>query len=145
MLLGGNIVGAFRDLVEGVQQNFMRAVIKFNTDLTPSNVAKAYAYVSTNATSDAMAVNLLSKLCLKYRLSNTDVGRIAERAKSGRNGIFNYDTWLYGTLRSPDFMNRMTLFVARCMQDGVWDAFSINGDNDLEYNWKKDKRFEIYA
>ena len=145
MLLGGNIVGAFRDLVEGAQQNFMRAVIKFNTDLTPSNVAKAYAYVSTHATSDAMAVNLLSKLCLKYRLSNTDVGRIAERAKSGRNGIFNYDTWLYGTLRSPDFMNRMTLFVARCMQDGVWDAFSINGDNDLEYNWKKDKRFEIYA
>ena len=145
MLLGGNIVGAFRDLVEGAQQNFMRAVIKFNTDLTPSNVAKAYAYVSTHATSDAMAVNLLSKLCLKYRLSNTDVGRIAERAKSGRNGIFNYDTWLYGTLRSPDFMNRMTLFVARCMQDGVWDAFSINGDNDLKYNWKKDKRFEIYA
>ena len=145
MLLGGNIVGAFRDIIEGAQQNFMRAIIKFNTDLTPANVAKAYAYVSTHATSDAMAVNLLSKLCLKYRLSNTDVGRIAERAKSGRNGIFNYDTWLYSTLRSPDFLNRMTLFVARCMQDGVWDAFSINENNDLQYNWKKDKRFEIYA
>lgn len=145
MLLGGNIVGAFRDIIEGAQQNFMRAVIKFNTDLTPSNIAKAYAYVSTHSTSDTMAVNLLSKLCLKYRLSNTDVGRIAERAKSGRNGIFNYDTWLYGTLRSPDFLNRMTLFVARCMQDGVWDAFSINENNDLVYNWKKDKRFYIYA
>lgn len=145
MLLGGNIVGAFRDIIEGAQQNFIRAAIKFNTDLTPANIAKAYAYVSTHATSNAMAVNLLSKLCLKYRLSNTDVGRIAERAKTGRNGIFNYDNWLYGTLRSPDFMNRMTLFVARCMQDGVWDSFSINKDNDLEYNWKNDKRFNIYA
>lgn len=115
MLLGGNVVGAFRDAIEGVQQNFLRSVIKLNTDLTPSNVAKAYAYVTTHATSNAMAVNLLSKLCLKYRLSNTDVGRIAERAKSGRNGIFNYDNWLYSTLRSPDFLNRMTLFVARCM------------------------------
>ena len=145
MLLGGNIVGAFRDIIEGVQQNFLRSVIKLNTDLTPSNVAKAYAYVSTHATSNAMAVNLLSKLCLKYRLSNTDVARIAERAKSGRNGIFNYDNWLYGTLRSPDFLNRMTLFVARCMQDGVWNAFSINDNNDLVYDWKKDSRFSIYA
>lgn len=145
MLVGGNIVGAFRDLIEGAQQNFIRSTIKFNTDLNPSNISKAYAYVTTHATSNAMAVNLLSKLCLKYRLSNTDVGRIAERAKSGRNGIFNYDNIIYGTLRSPDFINRMTLFVARCMQDGVWEAFSINKDNDLEYNWKNDKRFEIYA
>lgn len=145
MLLGGNIVGAFRDTIEGVQQNFLRSVIKLNTDLTPSNVAKAYTYVTTHATSNAMAVNLLSKLCLKYRLSNTDVGRIAERAKSGRNGIFNYDNWLYSTLRSPDFLNRMTLFVARCMQDGVWDALSIDDNNDLKYDWKKDSRFSIYA
>lgn len=145
MLLGGNIVGAFRDIIEGAQQNFLRAVIKYNTDLKPSNITKAYEYVTTHATSNAMAVNLLSKLCLKYRLSNTDVGRIAERAKSGRNGIFNYDTWLYGTLRSPDFINRMTLFVARCMQDGVWDAFSIDSNNDLSYDWKKDSRFSIYA
>lgn len=145
MLIGGNIVGAFRDIIEGAQQNFMRSVIKLNTNIDPSNVAKAYSYVTTHATSNAMAVNLLSKLCLKYRLSNTDVGRIAERAKTGRNGIFNYDTWLYGTLRSPDFINRMTLFVARCMQDGVWDAFSINSNNDLVYDWKKDKRFSIYA
>lgn len=92
-----------------------------------------------------MAVNLLSKLCLKYRLSNTDVGRIAERAKSGRNGIYNYDTWLYGTLRSPDFLNRMTLFVAKCMHDRVWDAYSIDEGNNLVYDWKKDARFSIYA
>lgn len=145
MLVGGNIVGAFRDIIEGAQQNFIRAAIKYNTDLNVSNVAKAYAYVSTHATSNAMAVNLLSKLCLKYRLSNTDVGRIAERAKTQRNGIFNYDNAMYATLRSPDFLNRMTLFVARCMQDGVWDALSIDKDNNLSYDWKKDERFSIYA
>lgn len=145
MLVGGNIVGAFRDIIEGTQQNFIRAALKYNTDLKASNVAKAYAYVSTHATSNAMAVNLLSKLCLKYRLSNTDVGRIAERAKTQRNGIFSYDNALYSTLRSPDFLNRMTLFVARCMQDGVWEAFSIDKNNNLVYNWKKDARFSIYA
>lgn len=145
MLLGGNVVSMFRDIIEGVQQNFMRSLIKLNTDIDPNSVRKAYQYVTTHATSNAMAVNLLSKLCLKYRLSNTDVGRIAERAKSSRNGIFNFDNWMYGTLRSPDFLNRMTLFVAKCMHDGVWDAYSIDKDNNLVYNWKKDKRFDVYA
>lgn len=145
MLLGGNVVSMFRDSIEGVQQNFMRSLIKLNTDIDPNSVRRAYQYVTTHATSNAMAVNLLSKLCLKYRLSNTDVGRIAERAKSSRNGIFNFDNWMYGTLRSPDFLNRMTLFVAKCMHDGVWDAYSIDKDNNLVYDWKKDKRFDVYA
>lgn len=145
MILGGNIVGMFRDTFEGFQQNFIRSVIKLNTDIDPTSVRKAYQYVMMHSTSNAMAVNLLSKLCLKYRLSNTDVGRIAERAKSGRNGIYNYDTWLYGTLRSPDFLNRMTLFVAKCMHDRVWDAYSIDESNNLVYDWKKDGRFSIYA
>lgn len=145
MLLGGNVVSMFRDAFEGVQQNFIRSVIKLNTDIDPSSVRKAYQYVMTHATSNAMAVNLLSKLCLKYRLSNTDVGRISERAKSSRNGIFNWDNWMYGTLRSPDFLNRMTLFVAKCMHDGVWEAYSIDKDNNLVYNWKNDKRFDRLA
>lgn len=145
MLLGGNVVSMFRDSIEGVQQNFMRSLIKLNTNIDPNSVRRAYQYVTTHATSNAMAVNLLSKLCLKYRLSNTDVGRIAERAKSSRNGIFNFDNWMYGTLRSPDFLNRMTLFVAKCMHDGVWDAYSIDKDNNLVYDWKKDKRFDVYA
>lgn len=145
ILLGGNVVSAVRDSLEGLQQNLIRSLIKFNTDIDPESVRKAYKYVMIHSTSDAMAVNLLSKLCLKYRLSNTDVGRIAERAKSGRNGIYNYDNWLYSTLRGPDFLNRMVLFVARCMHDGVWDAYSIDNDNNLVYDWKKDIRFSIYA
>lgn len=145
MLLGGNVVSMFRDAFEGVQQNFIRSVIKLNTDIDPSSVRKAYQYVMTHATSNAMAVNLLSKLCLKYRLSNTDVGRISERAKSSRNGIFNWDNWMYGTLRSPDFLNRMTLFVAKCMHDGVWGAYSIDKENNLMYDWRQDKRFDKLA
>lgn len=145
MLVGGNIVGAFRDVFEGVQQNFIRSVLKYQTDLKPKYVAEALAYVSKNGTTNAMSVNLLSKLCLMYRLSNTDVGRIAERSKTGRNGITNWQNGLYFTLRGPDFLNRMTLFVARCMQDGVWNAYSIDKNGRLVYDWKKDTRFTQYA
>lgn len=38
----------------------------------------------------------------------------------------------------------MTLFVAKCYEDGVYDAFDIK-DGELVYDWKKDKRFSIYA
>ncbi len=145
ILVGGNVVGFVRDTIQGLEENFIRTYTKLNTDIDNKSVAKAYAYVTRHATSNAMAVNLLGKLCLKYRLSNTDIGRIAERAKSGRNGILNYDNWLYSTMRSPDFMNRMVLFVAKCMHDGVWDAYSIDKNNNLIYNWKKDERFSIYA
>ena len=141
MLLGGNIVGALRDTLEGAQQNFIRSVIKLNTDITPQEVRKAYTYVFTHSSSNAMAQNLLSQLCLKYRISNTDVGRIAERAKTGRTGILNMENIMYSTLRCPDFLNRMTLFVAKCMHDGVWDAFSLDSQGNLKYDWTKDKRF----
>lgn len=145
VLIGGNIVGFVRDMFQGLEENFIRTFTKLNTDIDAKSVSKAYAYVTKHATSNAMAVNLLGKLCSKYRLSNTDVGRIGERYKTGRNGILNYDNWLYGTMRSPDFINRMTLFVAKCMHDGVWDAYSIDKHNNLVYDWKKDKRFEVYA
>ena len=145
MLLGGNVIGAFRDITQGVLENFNRSLIGFNTNISSKSLTKAYAYVTTHSTSNAMAVNLLSRLCLKYRLSNTDISRVGERAKSDRNGIYNYDNLLYSTMRGPDFLNRMTLFVARCMEDGVWDAISIDENNNLHYDWKQDKRFSIYA
>lgn len=144
MLLGGNIVSALRDSMEGAQQNFIRSVIKLNTDLDPKDISKAYAYVWTHSSSNAMAQNLLSKLCLRYRISNTDVGRIAEKAKTGRNGVLNYENWMYSTLRGPDFLNRMTLFVAKCMHDGVWDAISLDSNGNLKYDWTKDDRFKAF-
>jgi hypothetical protein len=59
-----------------------------------------------------MKITLLSKLCVKYRLSNTDTARISERLRSNRQGLSNWDNIAYSSLRAPDFLNRMTLFIA---------------------------------
>ena len=144
LLLAGNITGAFRDCIQGVQQNFIRSVIKLGTDLNPRDIASAYAYVHTHSTTNPMAQNLLSKLNLRFRISNMDQARIKERAKTARSGITNIENGFYFTLRGPDFLNRMTLFVARCIHDGVWDAFSLNSEGRLVYDWTKDKRFSAY-
>ena len=39
----------------------------------------------------------------------------------------------------------MVLFTARCLKDGVWDAFSLNENGDLIYDWRKDGRFFQFA
>jgi len=84
---------------------------------------------------------MLSKLQERFRLSNIDLASM-ESLKIGRGGITNYKNWAYSTLRRPDFLNRMTLFVARCMQDGCWEGWTIDKDDNLVYDWKKDKRFK---
>ena len=142
--LAGNAVAYFRDIENGFMENYLRTVTKFQTDISAANLTKAYGYVITHGTSNTMNINMLSKLCVRYRLSNTDLARITERLKTNRGGIYNWDNWAFSTLRSPDFLNRMTLFVAKAMQDGCFDAWYIEND-ELKYNWKKDKRFSIYA
>lgn len=141
--LAGNLVSFFRDIINGFGENFLRSVTKFQTDIKASNLTKAYEYVITNGRSNAMNINLLSKLNIRYRLSNTDLARIKERLRTGRNGVYNWDNWAYATLRSPDFLNRMTLFVARCMQDGVWEAYSLE-NGELKYDVNKDQRFQHF-
>lgn len=146
LFIAGNLRSAFRDSFEGLWQNFMRTATHFQNDLKAEYIRKGYKHVLQDMFKSDRDINIMSELCLRYRLSNTDAARISERALMGRGGIFNPDQWAYSTLRAPDFLNRMTLFVARCLQDGVWGAFSLDKEtHQLKYNWKEDERFKIYA
>jgi hypothetical protein len=85
----------------------------------------------------------MNQLNLKYRFSNLDIARISEGLKTSGSGILNAENWAYLTLRSPDYLNRMVLFSARMHHDGVEDAYYIK-DGELKYDWKLDKRFQVY-
>lgn len=141
----GNFTSMVRDTTEGLLQNVMRSVIKFQTDINGNDLAKAYGIVVKNSFTNVRSINLLSKLNIKYRISNVDVARIQEVLATGRAGIDNWENWAYATMRRPDYLNRMTLFVAKMIHDGVWDAISIDKYGEIQYDWKKDKRFSIYA
>lgn len=141
----GNLSSGVRDLTEGLLQNFTRSVTKFQTNISAKNLSKAYLYVTKHSITSARSISLLNQLNIKYRLSNVDIARIQEVLATNRGGIKNYDTWLYATLRKPDFINRMSLFVARCMQDGVWNALSVDENGNFKYDWTLDERFSYYA
>lgn len=140
--LAGNVIAAARDIENGFMENYIRTASKYMTDISAKNLSNAYTYVFRNGSMDAMKMTLLSKLCVRYRLSNTDTARIVERLKTGRQGLANWDNIAYSTLRAPDFLNRMSLFIAKAMQDGVLDAWSVK-DGELIYDWRKDKRFSL--
>ena len=142
-LIGGNVIGGLRDTFEGVWQNMVRTINKFQTNISYKSLSKAYVTVVKNSFTDGRTINIVNQLCKIYRLSNVDVSRISEGLITER-GLTNMRDWLYASLRRPDFLNRMVLFVAQCYEDGVYDAFSIK-DGKLTYDWKKDKRFKIYA
>lgn len=142
----GNLSSMVRDTVEGLLHNITRSVIKYQTNITSKELARAYGIVMKEGTfSNVRTMNILNQLNIKYRISNVDVARIQEILATGRGGIDNAENWAYATMRRPDFLNRMTLFVAKLIHDGVWDALSINENGELIYNWKEDKRFELYA
>lgn len=144
MLIAFNLRSAFRDTFEGLWQNISRSITHYDTNLTTTSIIQGYKKTVKDVFSSDRSINIMSELCLRYRLSNTDVAKIAERAKTGRGGIFNPDHWGYSTLRAPDFLNRMTMFAARCVQDGVWDAYGLDENQQLTYDCTKDKRFEAY-
>ena len=121
----------------------IRTINKFQTNISSKSLSKAYVTVVKNSFTDGRTINIVNQLCKIYRLSNVDVSRISEGLITER-GLTNMRDWLYASLRRPDFLNRMVLFVAQCYEDGVYDAFSIK-DGKLTYDWKKDKRFKIYA
>ena len=37
----------------------------------------------------------------------------------------------------------MTIFIARLIHEGAYDAYSLDENNVIQYDMKKDKRFEI--
>lgn len=142
--IAGNITSMFRDIFEGMWQNNIRMMTKYQTDIDAKSLRQAYLEVTKASFTSVRNITIIDELCKTYRLSNLDVARISEGLTTSRGGALNVENWMYATLRVPDFLNRMVLFVAKSMKDGCWEAFDLK-DNKLVYNWRKDKRYSIYA
>lgn len=145
--IAGNIISCFRDTFNGFFENMTRALIKYQTGgIKTAEILKSYKSVIRASFTSARDITIIDEICKTYRLSNLDVARISEGLTTSHCGILNVENWLYATLRTPDFLNRMVLFVAKCRTDGCWEAFSLNQKTrQLEYDWKKDKRYAAFA
>ena len=74
-----------------------------------------------------------------------DSNSLVDKTKWDRNGLSGgISKWLYWFANSPDYMNRMSCWIAQMIKDGCFDAHSVDEIGNLKYNFSKDKRFELF-
>ena len=77
-----------------------------------------------------------------FGINDMDMSVLAERLSHSENKFMRF-AYLFAS--RPDYYNRLTIFVAQMKADGCFDACSVDEKGNLVYDWKKDKRFNIYA
>lgn len=137
-------IAAIRDTFGGFLSNIVRSMTKYRTDIDAKDVMWAYQFVLRQGVHSAMTIDLLDKLNSKYLISNINIEQQQEGYKTNRGGITNAGNWAYATLRKPDFLNRMVLFMGKLKHDNSHRAYSIV-DGKLVYNWRMDGRFDLLA
>jgi hypothetical protein len=77
-------------------------------------------------------------------MANADLSQLQEQLSYSKSGIKNLDSdALYIFSRIPDIYNRMGILVAQMIHDGCWEAHYVNENDELVYDFKKDKRFSL--
>lgn len=86
--------------------------------------------------------NLLNQINILYGINDADIKKYVESANNRADLTSSAGFWRIGMkcASRPDFYNRMQIFVAQMIHDGVWDAYSLK-NGMIYYDFKKDKRF----
>lgn len=109
-----------------------------------TDLASAYKKLMTIDNKFSTEFNLIDELNHYYRFANMDVNTIAKKMQTDRHGILKgTGRYMYMCNTIPDYFNRLSLFLAKMIHDGSYEAHSLV-DGKFIYDPTKDKRFEHY-
>lgn len=112
---------------------------------TFNNFCKAFKIVFADMiTTSNDRPSIVSRLNELYGINDMDMNTYIDRIKSDKHGFFNFGTIAYKFAQRPDYYNRMSIFICKCLEDGVFEAHSLK-DGKLVYDFKKDKRFTAFV
>lgn len=146
MMIGGNLSAIPRDFFSGTWKAISLANSKMflgKEQFGYGSLVKALNFVLFDAGRTIAGTSLIEALNLKMGLSDIDLNNIHHKLKSNKSGLANLSGKLFWTSTVGDYAVRLITFVAKAMHDGSWESFGIN-DYGLQYDWKADKRFEVY-
>lgn len=112
--------------------------------VSAENFAKAFHFVVQYQPTSIKKIGFLTYLNQIYGMSNygyTDMADYMRRTLWGARNMTSGDLFV-GT-KIPDDYYRLTMLVAKLMQDGVFEAYVKDGET-WKYDVKKDKRFTKY-
>ena len=91
---------------------------------------------------DIADFSLCEQINIMYGIVNQDISSIVEKQTLNKTGLVNqFSNYMFINSIAPDYYNRMCLFIAKMIHDGVLEAHSFNEEGVLTYDFTKDKRF----
>lgn len=144
--LGFNLRSFVREFFQGTWMGISRAGLNNLPGVSEKTYVSAFEHVLTEAHKNFSSVSKLQQLDARFGVANYSLNNMSRKRRINWFGIRNLssDTLFWGST-APDFQHRMTMLVAKMMGDGVWEAYTTDSEGTLTYNWKRDKRFSIYA
>lgn len=88
--------------------------------------------------------NKIMELNNEYGFANRDLNETVNKTKVDRYGLNFMSSAMYWCNTFPDYINRLSLFMAKMHKDGTYDAHSINSEGQLVYDPAKDDRYSYY-
>lgn len=147
-----------KELMVGGIQNTTRAWFKVygEDSFDAKSLKKAYEIISGGGlhkygnafagNSDFADFSFAESLNNFYGIANKDINSVVRTTQVDRAGLIGgLSQWMYIWNTAPDFMNRMTLFIAQMVQDKCFDAHTLDKEGNLVYDFMKDERFLEYT
>jgi len=137
-----------RDLTIGVWGTLSRSMVNFYGKETfgIKNYTNALGMMIADDTKAfSRNTTLVEALNHTYGLGEFDPTKWIERMKTDRQGLFSFfSRWMFWTSSAGYYHSRMVMFLAQMDKDGTIGAHTTDKDGNLVYDFKKDKRFEVY-
>lgn len=145
MKLGLNVRSFLRETLSGMYIGATRVMVKQHGHVSLNSYNKAVSYVIQDLPNNPSGISMVQQLNAIYGMANYSLGNVANQRRVNWLNINNWgrDTLFVGC-SAPDYQHRMAILIAKMMDDGCWEAFSLNENEQLQYDVKKDKRFEAY-
>lgn len=149
LVLGLSPVQAIYQTIQGIWQDISLIIRKPDgTDaFTLSNMLEAAKIVYgelTNPQAYTDKPTIIEEFNRLYGVNDMDMNTYIDKIKTDQNGIFNFNNFLFKFASRPDYYNRMTIFVAKMINEGSYEAHKINSKGVLEYDCALDKRYKAF-
>lgn len=146
--LGFNYRSGIREMVSGIWINLSRSMVNaYGKDqFKKEELIKAWSIIAKESVKDINLLTLIDTLNVNYQMANADIDQLKEQLSRSKSGIRNFESdTLFIFSRIPDIYNRMGILVAKMIHDGCWEAHLITEDEELIYDFKKDRRFSLLS
>lgn len=134
-----------RETLSGIYNGVSRAGVKMYPGVDEKHYIEGLTYVMQECPKNFSGVSLLQQLNAVYGMANQSLNQLqGYKVNWAHISHWGKDT-TFLTASSPDFLHRMAILVAKMKSDGCFDAYSLDENGLLKYDFKKDKRFEHFV